>query len=866
MPYGSQPLGTDAQDKNRLADLLARASPTIYSASRAQQRLWFLQQLLQGSSAYNVHLGLWLGGALDLAALQSSIRELVNRHDSLRTSFRLERDTLQQVVEGTGAIKIPITDLTSVPDPTAEAYQLARREVEEPFDLNKAPLFRVRLIRVTPLDHVFLYTLHHIITDAWSMQIFAKELELFYTAFSRGQTPSLSVLPIRYGDFAEWQLERFQTDRVQQQVAYWKNKLEGAPALLELPTDAARPPEQTFQGAVEVSLISSDIINGIKKVADRCQATSFMVQLAAFKVLLHRYVKDGDIVVGIPVAGRNQMETEGLIGFFVNTLVLRDDLSGNPRFADVVAQVRETILDAFSNADVPFEKIVEVLQPERNLGFNPIFQVMFATVKAAVRSHAFGDLTAYPYIIGAATSIFDLSLTLIEDIDQQWWVQIEYNTNLFKQERIRRMLTDYTALLEGVVSIPEERILTLPLPSMPESADRLDVSLVNGRSTKESKTTKPAAVSTRKASQRRTEPVDREQKLLVEIWKHVVGIPEVGIRDSFFDVGGHSLMAARLVAHIQEITGKQIPVSAIFRAPTIEAFAPLMREDIVPQPDPVLLKLQEGDDRIPFFAIAAPVVDTFGWALLAQHLGRDHSVYKVQASGPAVLDRPFTKQELQTLAQEYIAAMRSVQPHGPYCLGGMCEGALIAQEVILQLEAQREEVGFFAIFDTWVLENSQIRSLWAIDYYRQRFQFFRRLLLPEKIAVMKRFGQRLLLGNGKQADSVNTLWGRAYWPGGDFLEPRFQAPVLLFKRARQPYYYVRDRKMGWGNRSSGGVEICELNCGHEEFLRQPQVGIVSQLLANKLQKIGDLETQQPQAPSEQNIYSMQSLSKTLEAH
>jgi len=342
MLYERQTLGTDAQDKSRLADLLAQASPTIYSASLAQQRLWFLQQL-QGSSAYNVHLGLWLGGALDLAALQSSIRELVNRHDSLRTSFRLERDTLQQVVEGTCAIKIPITDLTSVPDPTAEAYQLARREVEEPFDLNQAPLFRVRLIRVTPLDHVFLYTLHHIITDAWSMQIFAKELELFYTAFSRGQTPSLSVLPIRYGDFAEWQLERFQTDRVQQQVAYWKNKLEGAPALLELPTDAARPPEQTFQGAVEVTPISSDIINGIKKVADRCQATSFMVQLAAFKVLLHRYVKQGDIVVGIPVAGRNQMETEGLIGFFVNTLVLRDDLSGNPRLADVVAQVREAI-------------------------------------------------------------------------------------------------------------------------------------------------------------------------------------------------------------------------------------------------------------------------------------------------------------------------------------------------------------------------------------------------------------------------------------------------------------------------------------------------------------------------------------------
>src|SRR5579862_6424828 len=476
MLSGSQPLGTDhAQDKGRLADLLAQASPTVYSASLAQQRLWFLQQLQDQSGAYNVHLGLWLRGSLDLNALQASVRELSIRHDSLRTAFRLERDTLQQVVENENICNIPITitDVTSAADPTAEAYRLARREVEEPFDLSKAPLCRVRLFRVTPLDHVFLCTMHHIITDAWSVEIFARELESLYAAFSRGQSPALPPLPIRYGDFAEWQLEWFNTDRVQQQLAYWKSKLDGAPALLDLPTDAPRPEEQTFEGAVQSVPISGEIVNGIKKAAIRCEATPFMVELAAFKVLLHRYVKQGDVVVGIPVAGRNQVETEGLMGFFVNTLVLRDDLSGNPTFADVVGQVKETILGAFSNADVPFEKIVEVLQPERNLGFNPIFQVMFATLKAAVRSHEFGDLTAFPYIVSAESSIFDISLTLIEDIDQQWWAQIEYNRNLFSQERIQRMLSDYTSLLEGIVSAPEARILALPVPSVP-SADLLN--------------------------------------------------------------------------------------------------------------------------------------------------------------------------------------------------------------------------------------------------------------------------------------------------------------------------------------------------------------------------------------------------------
>jgi thioesterase domain-containing protein len=830
----------DGQELGRLADLLLQASPTVYSASLAQQRLWFLHQLQGRSSAYTVHLGMWLRGSLDLAALHSAIREMVNRHDSLRTAFRLERETLQQVVEPACSIRIPITDLTSVADPTAEAYQLARREVEKPFDLSKAPLFRVCLYRATPQDHVLLCTMHHIVTDAWSMRLFAKELEMLYSAFSRGQASSLSPLPIRYGDFAEWQLEWFHTDRVQQQLAFWKDKLEGAPALLELPTDAPRPLEQTFEGAVQYTPISSDIIEGIEKVAARCQATPFMVQLAAFKVLLYRYAKQHDVVVGIPVAGRNQVETEELIGFFVNTLVLRDDLSGNPRLTDLVAQVRETILSAFSNADVPFEKIVETLQPERNLGYNPLFQVMFATLKSAVRSHKFGDLTAYPYVVSAESSIFDLSMTLIQDVDRQWFASIEYNTNLFGQERIGRMLNDYISVLQGVVSHPEGHILTLPLPSMPGPVDILKVPCADKQ--KEDKQEKdneqriPSPSVSRKTYVRRFKPLDREEEVLVEVWKEVLGLPEVGIRDSFFDVGGHSLLAVRLIARIQEITGRRIPVAAIFRAPTIEAFAPLLRENITPEPDPVLVRLKDGDGVIPFFAIAAPGADTFGLSLLALHMGSDQSVYKVQASAPILWGRPFTKDELRTLAREYIAAMRSVQPHGPYCVGGMCEGVLIAQEVILELESMHEEVGVFAIFDTWVLENSQIRALWAVEYYRQRFQIFRSLPKQERVATTKRFVQRLF-GRNRNGNGSGSGWNRIYWPGEEFREPQFQAPVLLFKRPRQPYFYVRDPQMGWGVRSAGGVELCELNCAHNEFLRRPQVGTVGKVLGGRLQSI-----------------------------
>src|SRR6266852_4521708 len=606
MLYGSQNLVTgDAQEKNLLANLLLQVSPThVYSASLAQQRLWFLHQLQRRSTAYNVHLGLWLRGSLDLSALQASFQEMVNRHDSLRTTFRLEGGKLQQVVQEHYTATLPVTDVTSASDPYAETYQFARREVEVPLELSTAPLFRGRLFRVTPQDHVFLCTMHHIITDAWSLQLFAKELALLYTAFSKNRPSPLPLLPIRYGDFSEWQLEWFQTDSVEQQLAYWKNKLEGAPPLLELPTDAPRPPEQTFQGASEVVAIPSEIIEGLKAVAARCQATPFMVQLAAIKLLLYRYTRQDDVLVGVPVAGRNRVETEGLIGFFVNTLVLRDDLWGNPRFTELVSQVRETILGAFSNVDVPFEKIVEILQPERNLAYNPIFQVMFATIKSAVRSHEFGDLTAFPYVVNTEASIFDLSMTLIEDIDQEWWAQIEYNTKLFQYGRIRQMFGDYMTLLGAVTTNPETRILDVRGLSVPQVND-LPKSSLTPSPDAEANHSAPSPVPDTKAL-----PVSQsaapEQKMLVELWKRVLGVASIGIRDSFFDVGGHSLIAARLIATIHEITDRKIPVSAIFRAPTIEAFAPLLRDSTSLQSEPLLMALQEGDDARPFFAIAAP--------------------------------------------------------------------------------------------------------------------------------------------------------------------------------------------------------------------------------------------------------------------
>ncbi len=834
-----------AQQKRLLVELLLQSNQTeiqteVYPASLAQQRLWFLDQLGPKSAAYNVHFGLWLRGPLDMLALQSSLQELTNRHASLRTVFRLEGGELVQVVADRLAVRLPITDLTRSANPDGEHYPLAKAEVERSFDLSKGPLFRARVLRVTNTDHVLLCTMHHIVTDSWSVQIMAKELSALYGAFCTQRPSPLPELPITYGDYSEWQRKWFKTAKVQQQLNFWKDELEEAPAVLELRMQRPRSSEQTFEGASQEIPLGDEITSGIKALAVRLQATPFMLLLAAFKILLYRASGQPDLSVGAPVAGRNSVETEGLVGFFVNTLVLRDDLSGNPSFPDLVGQVRETTLRAFANADVPFEKVVEFLQPERNLSYNPIFQVMFSVIKAAVQSDTFGDLTAFSYTVAPTKSILDLSMTIIEGKGGQFWAQIDHNTNLFRSEDVSRMLADYSTLLKAVIGSPEKRIMDLPI--MEAAADRTAecslpvVSMIGSKR----KTLTVTSTSHGPKPERPGEPIQAEEKLLVGIWSDLLHLPGIGIDDNFFEIGGHSLLAAQLIAQIQSATGRKIAVSAVFRAPTIRAFAQLLRDDSLAQPDPIAMKLHngvhngDGNDAIPFFAVAAPGVDTFGFAQLARHLPPDQSTYKLQASSPVVWGRPFTSDELQALATQYVAAMRSAQPHGPYCLGAMCEGVLIAQQMILQLEAEGEEVGLFTIFDTWVLENSQIRSLWAIDYYMQRFRNFRALSRDEQFATMRRVFKRT---TARSDTNSGSGWNRAYWPDKDFQPPRFRAPVLLFKRPRQPFFYVRDPQMGWGSRSMGNVETRELNCGHYEMLREPYVRLVGQTLGNRMEAI-----------------------------
>jgi amino acid adenylation domain-containing protein/non-ribosomal peptide synthase protein (TIGR01720 family) len=437
--------------------------------SFAQARLWFLEQLEPGSSAYNIPAAVRLTGSLDVAVLEQSLNEIVGRHEVLRTTFGMVSGEPRQVIAPVLALTLRWVDLRDLPEAQQkiQVERLATEEAQQPFDLAKGPLLRATLLQLGEAEHVLLLTMHHIVSDGWSMGVLIRELAALYEAFSTGKPSPLPELPIQYADFAHWQRQWLQGEVLAAQLSYWQQQLTGAPALLELPTDRPRPGVQTFRGATQFLALPEPLSQKLKTLSQRSGVTLFMTLLAAFQTLLYRYTGQEDICIGSPIANRNRSETEELIGFFVNTLVLRTDMSENPSFQELLARVREVTLGAYAHQDLPFEQLVEALQPERNLSHQPLFQVMFALQNAPMPALELPSLTLSSLEIESGTAKFDLTLSM-EDTEQGLVGSLEYNTDLFDAASISRMLGHFQTLLEGIVDNPDLHLSDLPLLTQPE--------------------------------------------------------------------------------------------------------------------------------------------------------------------------------------------------------------------------------------------------------------------------------------------------------------------------------------------------------------------------------------------------------------
>ena len=401
-----------------------------------------------------------------MTALERSLNEILERHEALRTTFAMVNDRPVQVVNEARDFRLTVIELreTSPERKEATAARLVIEEAQQPFNLASGPLLRIKLLRLTENDHVLLVTMHHIISDGWSIKVLMREMGELYDAYANKREAALPDLPIQYADFAAWQRDWLQGERLEEQLSYWRTQLADAPPLLELPSDRPRPKFKTFHGADVRLSFSKSLSEDITRLSRDEGVTLFMTLFAAFSTFLYRYSGQRDILVGTPIANRNRAETESLIGFFINTLILRTRISEQMTFRELLGQVRETALEAYAHQDLPFEKLVEELHPERSLSHSPIFQVMFHLQNALTEGLSLSGLSMSPLDVETQTAKFDLLLTMVES-EEGLAGRLNYNTDLFDAATVTRMAKHFERLLEAAVSNPDEQVSRLRLLS-----------------------------------------------------------------------------------------------------------------------------------------------------------------------------------------------------------------------------------------------------------------------------------------------------------------------------------------------------------------------------------------------------------------
>ncbi|MEG3875944.1 amino acid adenylation domain-containing protein [Microcoleus sp. herbarium7] len=450
--------------KFRSSAIPKRSDSNRIPLSFSQQRLWFIDRLYQGSSFYNIPTAIHLKGMLDVTALKQSLNEIMKRHEAWRTSFVIIDRQPFQAIASESTWELPIVNLEHLSGKNwdAEVQKIAIEEAKKPFNLSQAPLVRATLLRLSETEHIFLLTMHHIVSDGWSISVFAGEFAALYAAFSTGQSPSLQELPIQYADFAIWQRDRLQGEILATQLNYWKQQLGGDLPVLQLPVDRSRPTITTFNGAKQYFTFSKTLTEALSKLSQQEEVTLFMTLLAAFNTLLYRHSEQEDILIGSSIANRNQAELEGILGLFVNTLVMRNDLSGDPSFRTLLSRVRGVTLDAYAHQDLPFEKLVEELQPDRDLSRNPLFQVMFVLQNTPNSDREMAGLTLRSLEFDSGTSQFDIFLS-IGDSKEGLTGFFEYSTDLFDAATITGLIDNFQTLLGSIVANPDRPISELPI-------------------------------------------------------------------------------------------------------------------------------------------------------------------------------------------------------------------------------------------------------------------------------------------------------------------------------------------------------------------------------------------------------------------
>jgi len=794
-----------------------------------QERIWLLAQRAEQHPIYNLPMVFRLQGSLNIALLEKAINQVIKRHESLRTIFAVVNGLPRQQILPELTLKISVVDVITKPLSQAEEEQyiqtLINQEASHPFNLQADPLIRVKLFQLRTDDFILMITCHHIISDGWSLSVLLNEISLFYTHFIQERQLDLPELTVNYGDFTLWHQQR-QQETETSLLNYWTNQLMGALPLLNLPTDHPRPAIQTFKGTIQYFHINQDIKTQIESFSQAHSATLFMVLVAVFQTLLHRYSNQDDIVMGSPIASRNYSSLENLIGCFANIIPLRTHTHDNPSFLEFLAQVKKVSLEGYTHLDFPAEKVLSNFKYKRNLSYYPWFQVVFILLNVPQTDFELPGLKVTEKKFNKGAAICDL-VFLVEPKAQGLQCSIEYNTALYRDQKITRWIEQFQQLLQEILIHPEQRIKQLPLLTEAQTNQLLpNPSADEALSVPDTAGTENQFV----------EPRNEIERQLQKIWETVFHLKPISIRDNFFELGGHSLLGLRLFSKIQQQMGQDLPVTTVFEAPTIEELAKRLqtKQEIITESSVVTINPK--GNKPPLFFVNSI---SYAWKL-SSHFPQDQPVYCVNIFEiTEYLTQNFPQFTLKDIAQKFIKDIRQIQPQGPYSLVAYCNDSYLAFEIAQQLYDQGDKVNFLGLID----------AIWGIDKLGLNFYYqnLRQLGLSYLCHKIKR-SNRLLYFIERVKLDLKKAMGQFYLHLNKTM-PREIKDIKILEMFRQAInYYTPQVYPGkinlfisselrtlshemLSNLAVSGLDVQEISGYHDSFLTSPQV----ERLAEKVQ-------------------------------
>lgn len=793
---------------------IARAAPLPLSHS--QERLYFLMQSGLNGAHYQIHLAWRVTGELKPDVLNRSLRAIIERHEILRTTFPV-RDGRPV------AIILPRLDLPLrlIDAGEAEALRAAQDEVRQPFDLSEGPLIRAALFRIDPLHHLLVVTVCQIVFDGWSMRVFSRELRELYAAFAAGRQPSLPSLPIQWADFVDWQKRVVEGPSTETGRDYWRSRLEAPYAPLRLPVDHPRSGQAPSGTKMSWSL-SSRLVKPLNELAREEGATHFTALLAVIQAWLFHVTGQEEVIVFASTFARTKPETKGLIGPFANVLPLRTGLGGNPSFREVLRRARDLCLGAFAHPSLPFETMFEML-PAALGSREPLFQAMLIHQNAPLPVLAVGDTTFTPtHEVDGGTAVFDFLWEVAETADGLNGT-FTYRSDLFGEATIQTLLRDFKAFAEDIVAAPDRPVSQMPALSSKANPPTLPATM-------------PGLENCDFVA-----PRDRLEEQLTAVWENVFERAPIGIRDDFFDLGGGSLLAVRLLAETQRFTGQRLPMSVLLGAPTIEKLAGLLRQGGWKPKFSSLVPIRPNGSKPPIYCISGAGGCVLLFHALARLLPAGQPVYGLEPP-PRNGERPMLA-SVEDIAAHYIHEVRMVQPEGPYFLVGFSFGGLVAFEMAQQFQAQGEQVGLLALFDS--AQESCAREWTAVERIQERLRIYKQhvrgvfagpqglnrlgnLLRGKGLKMLYRgfqvFGRRIphTLAAAGTTEDVQVFARMHYRPRV------YPGRVTLFRAQIRPGYERFDYQLGWGKLAGGGVEVHDMPGNHHSMVTEPNIRVLAE--------------------------------------